>query len=214
MPKTLRHKAYDEIKRRILSLEVKPGEKLSDTQISGALRMGRTPVREAFLMLEREKLVQCDGKQGYFVKKITKKEAEQYFAMRTALELFAVPAIIEGATPSILKELQSNIKKSERCARQNDVHGMAIYNTKFDETIYKATNSDVFIETMSGLLDRLHWLRMIALRASKGSRQSLEDHKRIVQAVQNKNPNELRKAIRQHLRHAREKCMAMADIIL
>jgi DNA-binding GntR family transcriptional regulator len=214
MGKTLRHKAYDEIKRKILRLEVKPGEKLSDAQISRELRMGRTPVREALLMLEREKLVQCNEKQGYFVKKLTKKEAEEYFAMRTALELFAVPAIIGGATPSILKELQAKIEKSEKSARQGDVHGMAIYNTKFDETLYKATNSDVFIETMSGLLDRLRWLRMIALMASKGSRESLEDHKRIVRAVRNKNSSELKKAIQLHLRHAREKCMAMADIIL
>ncbi len=65
---TLRHKAHEEIKKKIIFFEIMPGEKLSDKQIAAELGLGRTPVREALLVLEREGLVQCSGKQGYFVR--------------------------------------------------------------------------------------------------------------------------------------------------
>jgi DNA-binding GntR family transcriptional regulator len=213
MANTLRQKVYEEIKRKIVFIELKPGEKLSDKQIATELGIGRTPVREALLILSREKLVQCNGKQGYFVKKLTKDEADGYFAIRTALELFAAPSMIKGATPSVLKALDENIKRSERCGNKGDLRSVIHYHNEFDETLYKSTNSEVFIETISSLVDKLHWLRAIALRATGGLRESSDDHKRILRALEKKNVKELKRAIETHLRHAKEKYVAMAEII-
>jgi len=213
MKKTLRHKAYEEIKKKIVLFELKPGEKISDVELCAELGMGRTPVREALLILEKDKLIQCHGKRGYFVRRLTQKEAEEYFEIRTFLELFAVPAIISGATGSIIKELEANIKNSEECAERGDLQGMAIYNTKFHEALYQATRSEAFIETLSGIFDKLHWLRTISLRAGGISRESLDDHKKIVSAIKKKDSTLLEKAIQAHLQHAKDKAMAMADII-
>jgi DNA-binding GntR family transcriptional regulator len=213
MHKTLRHKAYKKIKGRILSLEWKPGESLSDYQISKELGIGRTPVREALLMLEHERLIQCKGKLGFLVKKLSRKDAEDYLAIRLALETFAVPSIIEGATTPILTKLEECIENSINALRQNDLRRLAKYNTAFHENLYKATRSNSFIETISGLLDRLHWLRAIALSASRSSLEPVEDHKQIFQALLNKDPAALENALRLHLEHARDKCVEMLDII-
>lgn len=206
MSNTLRHKAHEEIKKKIIFNEVNPGEKLSDKEIAAELGMGRTPVREALLILEREKLIQCNGKQGYFVRKLTSKEVDQYLAIRASLEAFAVPLILEHVTPGLIKELKENIDKSEECAERSNLHHMTSHHAEFHNILYKATQSEVFIEIMSSLNDKFHWLRAIALRADKGSpKQALEGHKRMVAALEKESPRELRKAFEVHLRHTMEK---------
>jgi DNA-binding GntR family transcriptional regulator len=210
---TLRKKAYEEIKRKILFLQLKPGEKISDILLSDELGIGRTPVREALLMLEREKLVKCAGKSGYFVNKLSQEEAQEYLDIRLALELFAIPKMIRGATPNVIRALEQNIRKSEQSAKDVDVHSMAVYNAEFHNIIYQATNSQPFIETISAVLSKLHWLITIALLVSKGSREPIDDHKEIVAALRSQSSKHLETAIRAHLRHATDRCMAMASVL-
>jgi DNA-binding GntR family transcriptional regulator len=90
---------------------------------------------------------------------------------------------------------------------------MLEYHAKFHNTIYSATQSEVFIEVMSKLNDKYHWLRAIALRANKQSpKLALKDHKRMVAALQEKNPKELRKVFKLHLRHTLEKYNSVAAL--
>jgi GntR family transcriptional regulator, rspAB operon transcriptional repressor len=76
---TLHVKAYQEIKTETICLKPKPGEKISENEIAKGLKISRTPVREALLILENEKLVECDDRLGVAVKKLTTKEVEEYF---------------------------------------------------------------------------------------------------------------------------------------
>jgi DNA-binding GntR family transcriptional regulator len=82
----LRYKAKGIIKNKIISFEIKPGEALREGMIAGELGMGRTPVREALLILEQERLVECISNVGSLVRKLTRKEADDYYALREALE--------------------------------------------------------------------------------------------------------------------------------
>jgi len=76
---TLHVKAYQEIKTKTICLKPKPGEKISENEIAKGLKISRTPVREALLILENEKLVECDDRLGVVVKQPTTKEVEEYF---------------------------------------------------------------------------------------------------------------------------------------
>ena len=154
-------------------------------------------------MLVQEKLVESRGKAGYFVRKFNKKEVEEYFALRAALEDFAAPLVIERITPSAIEALHENIRNSERYQKKGDIKSVIICHTEFDKILYAATDSEAFIETISRLLDRLHWLRAIALSVPGGPRQSVNDHKKIVKAIEEKNVQALRKAISEHLGNAR-----------
>lgn len=213
--KLQRHKAYDEIKKKIIFFEVRPGEKLSDKQIAAELGMGRTPVREALLILEREKLVQCNGKQGYFVKKLSSKEVGQYLAIRASLETFAIPLILQNTTPASVRELKENIRRSQKCAGQGQMNDVTSFHDDFHNLIYQMTKSEVFIDIMSSLNDKFHWLRAIALRAHKGSpMEAFSDHKKMVEAIEKKDAKGLKKIIEMHLRHTQEKYNSVASLFI
>ena len=214
MRDTLRYKALEAIKNKIFFFETMPGEKLSDKKLASEFCMGRTPVREALLVLERERLVQCHGKQGYFVRKLTRKEVDEYLAVRAGLEVFAVPLIVQNVTHRILEELRDNIEKAKRCVTNGDFRGMIACNSEFHSTIYKTTRSDVFIEVISSLNDKFYWLRApLGLAASEASPGIvLRDHNRIVDAIEEKHAKRLKRAIESHLDHTREKYAAVAKL--
>jgi len=202
--KKLRFEAYQEIKKRIVFLDLKPGEKIFENEIAESLKISRTPVREALLVLENEKLVECDPRLGYMVKRLTTEEIDEYFSIRRVLELFAVPLIIDRITDSEIDALRENIKKAEHFVKQNDLRNIIRYETEFHEILYKSTKSDIFFGTISGLIDKFQLIRAIAMMAPDGSRESVDHHKNILTAIEKKDPEILKKMMEVHLERGKE----------
>ena len=213
MNDSLRHRAFEEIKRRIISFELKPGERLIEGEIAKDLDMGRTPVREAMLMIQHEKLVECKSRMGYVVRKLTSKEVEDYFEIRVALERFAIPMMIAGASLEVIAEAEENIRESERFGTNGDFHELIASHARFHQILYGATNSQAFIETIAGIHDKLQWIRAICLRSEGGFTQAQGEHRRILQALQKKDDLDLAVAIQVHLDHAREKFVSMQALL-
>jgi DNA-binding GntR family transcriptional regulator len=213
MRKNLRHKAYEKIKEMIIFLDLKPGQKIVETEIAEKLKIGRTPVREALLMLENEKLVVCGKKKGFVVRNLSLSEMKEYFKMRMLMEHFAIPLIIERITPSEIKAIEKNIIKAVEAVEKGKLRDIIRYETKFHDILYKSTQSDIFIETISALVDKFQWLRAIGLSADKGARESLNDHRRIFDAIINKDEKRLKKLIEEHLHHAEEKVSLVRRLI-
>jgi DNA-binding GntR family transcriptional regulator len=208
-----RHRAFEEIKRRIISFELKPGERLIEGEIAKDLDLGRTPVREALLMIEHEKLVECKSRMGYVVRKLSSKEVEDYFEIRAALERFAIPMMIAGASPEVLAEAAENIRVSERFGTNGDFHELITSHARFHQILYGATNSRAFIETIAAIADKLQWIRAICLRSEGGFTQAQREHRRILRALQKKDDLALAVAIQVHLDHAREKFVSMQALL-
>ena len=202
---TLRIQAYKEIKSKIICLYLKPGEKIFEDEIAKSLKISRTPVREALLILENEKLVECDDRLGFVVKRLNTKEVEEYFSIRKAFEAFAVPFIIERITASEIAELKKNVMEAQDYLKANDFHNIVRCETKFHEILWRATKSEIFFEIISGLSDKFQWIRAIALSAQGACRESIDDHKEIVSLVEKKDSDKLTKFISLHIEHARKK---------
>ncbi len=201
---TLRQQAYKRIKEEIVCLKIKPGERLFEAHLAKKLEMGRTPVREAILMLENEKLVICDEKLGYIVRKLTREEAYDYFAIRQVIEDFAIPLIVKGLTDKTIAELEQNIEKAKECIEKNDFPNIIRFETEFHWILYRTTNSKVFIEVISGIVDKFQWLRAIGLSAPGGAQESLDGHMKIFSAYKARDISAIRRLTELHIRQGRE----------
>jgi len=202
---TLRVKAYKDIKSKIICLQLKPGEKIFENEIAQDLKISRTPVREALLILENEKLVECDGRLGFVVRKLKTKEIEEYFSIRKAFEAFAAPFIIERITASEIEELKKNITEAQDYLKINDFNNIVRCETKFHEILWRATKSEIFFQIISGLSDKFQWIRAIALSAQGACRESIDDHKKIITLIEKKDSDKLKRFIALHIEHSRKK---------
>ena len=202
---TLRYKAYRAIKDKIIFLQLKPGDKIVEAEIAKKLKVSRTPVREALVMLENERLVQCDSSLGYIVRSLTNREISEYFAIRKALELFAVPLITERITNDELKALRLNIAAAEKAIEKNDLTKIIRCETDFHNIQYKATKSEIFFNTISGLTDKFQLIRAIIMLAPSGANESVAHHKQMLIALEKREPQDLARLIERHLKRAAEK---------
>lgn len=212
MKKNLRQKAYEKIKEMILFLEMKPGHKIFESEISERIKIGRTPVREALMMLENEKLVVSGNNKGFSVRSLSSKDIDEYFKMRILLEEFAIPLIIERITLSEIRLLEQNIENTEEAIGEASLQKIIRHETKFHEILYRATKSEILIDTISYLVDRFQWLRAIALSTEQEAQESLSDHKMIFEAIVDKDQRRIKKLFREHLQHGKRKVYAVQGL--
>ena len=86
-----------ELKRRLVQGNIPPGARLSERAISRGLNVSRTPLREALLQLESERLVERTSSGGWQARRLTERDVRDIFAVRRQLEVLAVRLTIERA---------------------------------------------------------------------------------------------------------------------
>jgi DNA-binding GntR family transcriptional regulator len=201
----LRFTAYKAVKDRIINLDLKPGEKILEGEIADTLKVSRTPVREALLMLENEKLVECTGGVGFTVRKFSAMEIEEYFAVRTVIEGFVMSLVLERITEQELDALRQNVAEGRRYFEAGDIGNIIRCESEFHEILYRAAKSEVLFDTISRLTDKFKWLRAIALSASGGAKQSLTHHGKILTAIEKRDSRKLKALMRSHFEGAQKR---------
>ena len=86
---TIRGEAFKIIREMIISGEISPGTRLSESKLATELGTSRTPVREALHTLEKENLIESIPRVGYIVREIIAEEADEIVEIRIALETLA-----------------------------------------------------------------------------------------------------------------------------
>lgn len=214
MKNNLRYHAYQEIKKKIIYFDIKPGQKINESDIAKSLHVSRTPVREALLMLESEKLVICKGKEGFIVRKLSPQSSDDYYRIRDLIEKFAAPLIFKNITQEEIKALTANVEKAQKAIDQKDMKNIVFYETQFHQILYKSTRSEVVIEILSLLSDKFHWLRSISLHAPDGVQNSLNGHIAILEAIKKKDIQDYKFQMQLHFENAEKKYQLMQGLFL
>jgi DNA-binding GntR family transcriptional regulator len=121
--------------------------------------------------------------------------------------------VLQKITEDELEALRENIRAAERYVEAGDIRNIIRSSSEFHEILYKAAKSEVLEETISTLVDKFQWLRSIALSASRGARQSLTQHKKILEAIEKRDSKRLKVLLRAHFLGA-QKRLASAQRIL
>lgn len=77
---------YDTLRAMIISLEVVPGSRVTETQLANYFQVSRTPVRAALQRLESEGFLSIRSKQGCFIRNMDMLQISQYYDVRVSLE--------------------------------------------------------------------------------------------------------------------------------
>ncbi|GAG38147.1 unnamed protein product, partial [marine sediment metagenome] len=115
--KSLMTVVLDNTRKRILTGEFRPGQKINESEIAVNLGISRSPVREAFRILERDGLITTLPRKGSYITDISLKDLEELFEIRKILECYALDCIKKRAKKSpekiqsMIEELDSNLLK-------------------------------------------------------------------------------------------------------
>ncbi len=204
-PKPMGEEIFVSLRKDILRSDLAPGERLIEEKIAARFGASRTPVREAFLRLEREGLVQRRDKGGFVVGAVVLEDMEEIMDMRAVLEGHAAARAARRATPELVKRLQEALDRYEEAMAANDVPGMVALNTEFHDLLYQASGSQRLKAIIQELRDYFYRFRRHILGLSDMSRRSHEDHVRMVQAIAQGDDRSAEELTREHISRARHK---------
>ncbi|MEI8217354.1 MAG: GntR family transcriptional regulator [Eubacteriales bacterium] len=136
------------LRNDILSQKIKTGEKLLEQRICNEYKVSRTPVREAFIQLELEGLLENIPNRGAFATGFSKQDIEDIFHLRKSYEKVALKWAIERITDEELESLNEAYEFMEFYTKRRDYQKIMNINAKFHELIYKATKNRIIYQTL------------------------------------------------------------------
>lgn len=110
---TNRLAVYEELRRRVVSLELAPGAPLSENELAAELGVSRTPVREALIMLAQDDLVQVFPKIGSFVARIDARRVADAQFVREAVEVASLDDVAATPDASLVAALRETLARQE-----------------------------------------------------------------------------------------------------
>ena len=202
--KSLREEVYESLKKSILHGKLRGGQRLIEETLANQIGISRTPVREAFHKLERDDLVTRLPKGGFAVREFTKEDVEEIFGIRSALESYASYLASLHITLEKVSQLEKKVKELEDAMEKRDDEKFIQLNTEFHDLIYKSCKSKKLIEMINNFRDYFYRYRSALIHTEKGMNYSIEDHRRMLEAMKKKNPRLVERLVRNHLARGKE----------
>jgi len=181
--------AYVEIERRIVSLELAPGQLVSENQLADALGLGRTPVREALKELAREGLVAILPKRGIMVAEIDVARQLRLLELRRVVERYVAEAAARRATAAERARFASLAEAMDRAEATADGEAFLELDAEFNQLILVATRNEYAAAAMKLTqgLSRRFWFAHY--RGANNLRETIRLHARIARAIAERDPN-------------------------
>jgi DNA-binding GntR family transcriptional regulator len=127
--------AYAALRRRIMCAELPPGAPLDERELMEALGIGRTPLREAVLRLENERLVRSLGRRGYIVAETSPLDLFRAFELRREIECFGASCAAERRTEADLVAFDAFLARAE--TGMMGMAGNMAWNLEADEEFHR-----------------------------------------------------------------------------
>jgi DNA-binding GntR family transcriptional regulator len=187
-PALLADRAYEELRDRLVTLAIKPGEPIDEDRLGTELEMGRTPIREAIKRLALENLVTVFPRRGTFASEINIKDLAQITEVRAVLEARAAALAAERLTDAGRAELATLIEVLRASRGGDDMKALMELDTRIHRFVYRACDNpflDVTLYRYFNLSLRIWYLVIDRLPHLF---QRVHEHEALLQAIADRKP--------------------------
>jgi DNA-binding GntR family transcriptional regulator len=201
----LRDNVYDALRSAILTCDLSPGQELREQDLAAQYAVSRSPVRDALLRLEGERLVTVLPRQGYRVNRVSIADARDIFGLRLVIE----PACAAAAA--------GNADKAGDLDAFRGYTGGAMdfitYNRAFHAAVADLSGNGRMAAVARGLVDQSDRLVRVSLRTLGESDRNrlVAEHETIIDAIQAGAATKAETAVRQHVAEARTRVLVRLE---
>jgi DNA-binding GntR family transcriptional regulator len=181
-PMSLAERAYDEIRRRIIRLELAPGDVVREADLEATLDMSRTPIREALQRLARDHFVTVIPRRGMFVSTINVGELSTLYETRAVMEPYTARLATKRGTSDDWAEMADVLAETRDPGKTPEE--LLQLDRRCHEIIWRAAGNRFLVDTLDALYaqsDRL-WHMYLADVHDMG--HAVDEHAAIHDALQ------------------------------
>lgn len=142
---------YRELKGRLMTGQLPPGQTITLRSVSESLGVSQTPVREALMQLVSERALSLSPGKSVTVPKLTAVQLQELRSIRLELESFAARVAARNATPELLKELTRIHKRLAAARKRGDRDALLNANFEFHFALYSAARMPYLLSLIENL---------------------------------------------------------------
>jgi DNA-binding GntR family transcriptional regulator len=193
--------AYAALKQAIMDADIyahREEIRLDERQLSQALGVSRTPVREAMSQLEQEGLLRTVPRRGVFIVRKTKRQIVEMIEMWAALESMAARLATLNASDEDLASLRPMFDEFMNSAPGEHIGEYSEANIAFHQAIIRLSGSHLMGKTIENLFIHIRAIRRMTISQRDRAARSIVDHIRIIEALERRDTELAERLVREH----------------
>lgn len=203
--------ATNELRRRILSGDIKDGEPMRQSALADYLGTSRIPIREALSRLEAEGLVANHPHKGYVVTALSREEIKELFDLRAMLEPELICAAIPKMTEEHFRDAEEILSSFDEGLDNFDVQSWGEMNTQYHLALYRASGRKKSIEIVRSLLVNTDRYTRLVISFDNGIEDAKDDHGGLLELCKKGAVNQAVALTRDHIQRAEASLLNMLD---
>jgi DNA-binding GntR family transcriptional regulator len=206
---SLSEQAYGTIRKKLVTLEITPGEFFSESQLAAQLGTSKTPVREALTRLQHEGLVEVESRAGYRATPITLGDARQLLDLRSFLDgeaaaLAAAQIRVGRPNEELLRGVEALSKLTYDPDDRASIWRYLETNTQFHIGIAQIGGNKYVVEALVRVYTMCERLLHAGMALTNRQRDVLNDHEEIFKGVLSGDPDRARQVAIHQAKNGRD----------
>lgn len=190
---------YETLHDEIISLEILPGTKLSETEVARRFGVSRQPVRNAFTKLGNEDLLVIRPQKATEVRGFSMERVALARLVRLAVELEVVHRAVQIWDASRQEQLAENLALQEKAIKEGDLTTFHALDYDFHKLIYVLGGNPLAFEVMLECKQKVDRLCLLSLEKTSEAESILADHREIAEGLASGSLEQAQRSIRKHL---------------
>lgn len=190
---------YRTLRERIIRAELAPGALVSETELAKVFSLSRQPIREAFIKLADDGLVEVRPQRGTLVRKINIASVMDARFVREAVEADIVKLVAERNDPVVVADLRRQIEAQRHTIGHHPDEFMKL-DEQFHRTLAVAADKSQVFRVVDNVKAQMDRVRFLTLMNRSVIEISIEQHAAVVDAIERGIPMQADAAMRAHLR--------------
>ena len=191
---------YNDLKSKILSLEMKPGTPLSFTTLKPLYNVSISPIRDALKRLDTEGLVEIRPQSGTSVSLIDMAKVRDERFQRLYLELGAIEkAFDDGISNQLIEQWEISINKQLDCFSCRDTITFLKLDNQMHRLLFQACRHEEVFDQIVSTSGNYHRIRMVSYLFDEIFSNAIEQHKAILEALKSGKIDDVLELERRHI---------------
>ncbi len=179
----------------------RPGDRLVESELADRFGVSRTPIREALQRLETQSMLARDGR-SLIVASLDHNQLAELYVVRTELEGLAARLAARHAAPEEVRVLRAMVEDDRKIV--DNPAALARANRRFHKQIHLASHNRYLVQQLDLVHRSMALLATTSLAVDGRGQAALEEHDRIVSAIESGDGQAAYLALKDHISHAFE----------
>lgn len=191
---------YRTLKEGIMTLRLAPGTVMSTKEMAERLNVSRTPVREAFIRLQSEELVDIIPQRETTVSRIDLKRVEQERFVRESLELSVVDRFLENCKPEHFALLRDSIEEQKRFYDEKQYADFVDSDNRMHQLFFDVAGQHLAWELIMNFNGHYNRIRILTVRVEDTIVNTIRQHMKIVDLMEQGQIEQVRHELNGHVK--------------